>query len=517
MVRSSAARFGDIEAVVDGDVRLTFVQLADAADASARAMIAAGLQPGDRVAIWAPNISEWISCALGVLSVGGMVVPVNTRFKGSETAYILERSKARFLFTVTDFLGTDYVAMLRDAKVEVPTLERTVILRGPVPSGATSWADFLAAGASVGAAEAEQRALAVGPDDLSDILFTSGTTGHPKGVLCTHAQALRTYEDWTEIIGLGEGDRYLIVNPFFHNFGYRAGFLSTMIRGATAVPMATLELDALLGLVQSERITTIAGPPTLFLSILDHPSREKFDLSSLRLAVTGAAVVPVEMIKRMRKELTFETIISGYGLTEATGLATMSFPDDDPETIALTSGRAIPGTEVRVVDETGTEMPQGEPGEVVVRGYNVMPGYLDDPAATADAVDAGGWLHTGDIGVMDERGNLRVTDRTKDMFIVGGFNAYPAEIENRLLEHPGIAQAAVIGVPDERMGEVGIAFVIPRRGQTVDPDEVIAWAREQMANYKVPRRVEVVDALPLNASGKVLKYELRERVQASGA
>jgi len=213
----------------------------------------------------------------------------------------------------------------------------------------------------------------------------------------------------------------------------------------------------------------------------------------------------------MREELTFETIITGYGLTEACGIATMCRYDDDPETIATTSGRAIPGVEVLVVDDDGNERPRGEPGEVVIRGYNVMQSYLDEPAETAATIDGEGWLHTGDIGVMDERGYLRITDRTKDMFIVGGFNAYPAEIENLLLRNPKIAQAAVIGVPDERMGEVGMAFVVLRPGESATPDELVTWSRAEMANYKVPRVVELVDELPLNASGKVLKYELRER------
>ncbi|HEX5946884.1 MAG TPA: AMP-binding protein, partial [Acidimicrobiales bacterium] len=246
-------------------------------------------------------------------------------------------------------------------------------------------------------------------------------------------------------------------------------------------------------------------------TILDHPDLDRYDLSTLRLAVTGAATVPVEMIRRMASELTFRTIVTGYGLTESTGIATMCRHTDDPETIANTAGRPIPDIEVLVVGEDGTPLPAGQPGEVVVRGYTVMAGYFGDEAATAATIDADGWLHTGDIGVFDEAGNLKITDRTKDMFIVGGFNAYPAEIENILMTHPAVGQVAVIGVPDERMGEVARAVVVPRAGATVDPAELVAWSREQMANYKVPRSVEVVDALPLNASGKVLKYVLREQ------
>jgi acyl-CoA synthetase (AMP-forming)/AMP-acid ligase II len=267
-------------------------------------------------------------------------------------------------------------------------------------------------------------------------------------------------------------------------------------------------------MVAKERISVLPGPPTLLQGILDFPERATYDLSSLRLTVTGAAAVPVKLIERLRDEMTFETIITGYGLTESTGTTAMCRHDDDPETIANWSGRAIPDTELRVVDDMGQELPRGEPGEVVTRGYHVMQGYFEEPEATATAIDADGWLHTGDIGVMDERGYIKITDRKKDMFIVGGFNAYPAEIENLMLANESLAMVAVVGVPDERMGEVGYAFVVPRPGETVDRDELVAWAREHMANFKVPRHVEIVDALPLNASGKVLKYELRERAKA---
>src|SRR5437588_7298235 len=288
-----------------------------------------------------------------------------------------------------------------------------------------------------------------------------------------HARTLRVCLALADIVGLPRGDRYLIVNPFFHTFGYKAGFLASIIVGATVVPHAVFDVPTVLQRVADERISMLPGPPTLYQSILDHPDRGRYDLSSLRLAVTGAAAVPVEMIRRMRNELTFRTIITGYGLTESTGTVSMCRYDDDPETIANTSGRAIPDTEVRVVDDSGAEVPTGQPGEVVVRGYHVMKGYFDEPDETAATIDADGWLHTGDIGVMDERGYLRITDRKKDMFIVGGFNAYPAEVENILLGNAKIAQASVVGVPDERMGEVGVAFVVPRPGEELTPSELI--------------------------------------------
>jgi acyl-CoA synthetase (AMP-forming)/AMP-acid ligase II len=516
LVRSSASRFPAREAIVDVDaaLTLTFPQLAAAAHDAARAFLAHGIEPGDRVAIWAPNMWEWVVAAIGAQSTGAVLVPLNTRFKGREAAYILGRARARALLTVTGFLDTDYVAHLHDAvdvAAELPELESIVVLRGDAPADTISWDDFIARGDVVTSEEAEDRGLAVEPDDLSDIMFTSGTTGNPKGVMCTHAQALRAYRDWSEVVGLREGDRYLIVNPFFHAFGYKAGWLSALMMGATTFPHAVFDASAVLERIPHDRISMLPGPPTLYQTILNHPDRDRHDLSSLRLSVTGAAAIPVELILRMRKELTFETIITGYGLTESCGIATMCRYDDDPETIATTSGRAIPGVEVQVVDEHGNEVTRGEPSEVVIRGYNVMQGYLDDPEETAATIDGDGWLHTGDVGVMDERGYLRITDRTKDMFIVGGFNAYPAEIENLMLRHEAIAQVAVVGVPDDRMGEVGMAFVLLRPGASATPDEIIEWCRAEMANYKVPRRVELVDELPLNATGKVLKYQLREQ------
>jgi acyl-CoA synthetase (AMP-forming)/AMP-acid ligase II len=518
LVQGSAQRFADLSAVEDGGTKLTFADLARACERAARAFCAAGVQPGDRVAIWAPNIYEWILAAVGLQSVGGVLVPLNTRMKGTEAGYILARSGARILFTVDEFVGNRYVDLLRNALggtgggrpiAELPTLERIVLFRGEA-DGTTPWAHFVRSGVSVSAEEAERRLVAVSPQDLADILFTSGTTGKPKGVMVTHEQNLRAFEAWSEIVGLRAGDRYLIVNPFFHSFGYKAGWLSCIMRGCTILPQPAFDVDVVLQRVDRDRVSVMPGPPTLFQSILAHPDRGKYNLSSLRLVVTGAAVIPIEMIHRMRRDLAIETIITGYGLTETSGVVTMCRADDDPETIATTSGRVIPGVEVRCVDTSGAEVPHGQPGEVVVRGYNVMKGYYDDPAATAETIDADGWLHTGDIGVMDERGNLRITDRIKDMFIMGGFNCYPAEIENLLLTNDAIAQVAVIGVPDERMGEVGMAYVVPRPGAKPTPESIIKWCREHMANYKVPRFVEVVDALPMNASGKVTKFVLRE-------
>jgi acyl-CoA synthetase (AMP-forming)/AMP-acid ligase II len=509
LARSAAERFGAKEALVDGDARLSFTELAEQAALVGRAFIDAGVEPGDRVAIWSPNIHEWVVALLGLQSAGAVLVPINTRYKGAEAAYLLQASRAKALVTVNGFLGNEYLTMLEGH--ELPHLEHRIVLRGDVPDGAVSGGDFLRRAESVPEAELDARVAALGGDDVADIIFTSGTTGNPKGVVCTHAQTLRGFADWAAIVGLRSDDRYLVINPFFHSFGYKAGIVACLTVGATLVPQAVFDIPQAAANVAEHQITALPGPPAIYQTFLNHPDLDTSQLASLRLAVTGAAPVPVELLRRMEEDLGFETVVTAYGLTETCGIVSVCRPDDPPETISASSGRAIPGVEVRVVDDDGVEVPRGQPGEIVVRGYNVMQGYFEDPERTAETIDADGWLHTGDIGTMDADGYLAITDRKKDMFIVGGFNAYPAEIENLLLAHPDLAQVAVVGIPDERMGEVCVAFAVPTAGASPDPDAILAWAKDQMANYKVPRRVVLLDALPMNASNKVLKYQLREQ------
>lgn len=523
LTRAAATEHGSREALVDlsaePPVRLGFDELAARARELGAALVAAGIEPGDRVAIWAPNCWEWVVTLLGLESAGAVLVPLNTRYKGLEAVEILRRSRARVLFTVEGFLGNEYVSMLRAAAPDgIESLDLGLVLlrdTGTRPAGARTCEALLAAVDDEARAELDRRVEDQQGDAVSDLLFTSGTTGHPKGVIQTHAQSLRAFADWADIVGLRAGDRYLCINPFFHTFGYKAGILAALMTGSTLVPLAVFDLDRVVEVIEAERISMIPGPPTIYQSLLNHPGYDPSRAGTLRLAVTGAAVVPVELVRQMREVLGFETVVTAYGLTESCGIATVCRHDDDPETIATTSGRAIPGLEVQVVDDDGTPRPPGEPGEVVVRGYTVMQGYFEEPEQTAEAIDAEGWLHTGDVGVMDDRGYLRITDRKKDMFIVGGFNAYPAEIEQLLLAHPDVAQAAVVGVPDERLGEVGYAFVLPTAGAVPDPAELARWAREHMANFKAPRHVEVLAEMPLNASGKILKYELRQRAAAA--
>jgi acyl-CoA synthetase (AMP-forming)/AMP-acid ligase II len=467
MVLSAADRFGDAEAVVDGPLRLSFNQLVDRVRCAAGAFADAGIDKGDRVAIWAHNSAEWTIAAFGLLTAGGVLVPVNTRFQTAEAGDIIRRSGVKAVLVEKGFLGRDFA---------VPAGVPVIDLKS----------DFLASGQPF-----ERPVIAY---DVADVIYTSGTTGRPKGVMMNHAQTLRNYAEWCDLADLREGDRYLMVNPFFHTFGYKAGCIASLIRGATMIPVAVFQIHKVLELIERERVTMLPGPPTLYHSLL--LAQGSHDLSSLRAAVTGAADIPVELVHRMRSELPFQSIMTGYGLTEA-GTVTASRPGDSFEDIATTAGTPCDGIEVRIAEDR----------EVLVRGYSVMQGYLDDPAATAEAIDAEGWLHTGDLGSLDATGRLRIDGRKKDMFIVGGFNAYPAEIESFLLEHPAVAQAAVIGVPDARLGQVGKAFVVTKTPMSAG--DLIAWCRQRMAGFKVPRYVEFLDELPLNATGKVMKDQLR--------
>lgn len=503
----AAQVFGERAAVVDGDMTLSFAVLEQRALRAAAAFLQAGIGREERVAIWAPNSWHWIVACLGAQIAGASIVPLNTRFRGDEATYILGKSGACCLITAGVFLGVDHAELLDRAAL--PALR--MVLRFD-----RDWAAFVAGGWDLDAAQAAGAAVA--PGQASDILFTSGTTGRPKGVVATHGQTIRVFQAWANRVGLEPGDRYLIVNPFFHSFGYKAGWLACLLAGATAYPIAVLDVAHVARLVERERITVLPGPPTIFISLLqdsDLRAAAWRPLASVRVAVTGAATIAPDLISRMRSELGIPVVLTGYGLTESCGVVTMSQVDDDAETVALTCGRPIPGVEVVIYRGNEGISSGGPAGEILVRGYNVMAGYFDDDAATAEAIDGEGWLHTGDIGSLDDRGYLRITDRLKDMYISGGFNCYPAEIERIIAGHPDLAGVAVIGIPDARLGEIGVAFVVARPGASLTEDALIAWARRVMANYKVPRAVHFVENLPTNASGKVIKPHLRRTILPS--
>jgi len=503
----AVARYGDHPAIQGEDgVRLSYAELDAQRLLAARALLALGVDSGSRVAIWAQNCTEWVVAALAIQSLGAVLVPINTRMKGQEVGYVLKKSGARVLFCAGHFLNQHFPSQLLGHK---PKELEALIVMGAAAEGDYRFADFLSRAGETPEAEVHARAARVAESDLMDIMFTSGTTGAPKGVMSTHGQNLRVSQEWGGRMQLVPSDRYLVVNPFFHAFGYKAGWLTALLYGCTILPHAVFEAGAVMRRIPEERVSVLPGPPTLFFSLLDAPERKQTDLSSLRATMTGAATVAPSLIERMRAELGFKVLLTGYGLTECSGMVSFCHPEDDAETVATTCGVALPGTEVECWGEDGKPVPAGTAGEVMVRGYNVMQGYLDDAKATAETITPEGWLHTGDVGVLDARGYLRITDRLKDLYITGGFNCYPAEIEKMMVAHPAVAQAAVIGVPHERQGEVGKAFVVLRSGAKTSEHELIAWCREQMANYKVPRSIEFVSALPTNAAGKVMKFQLK--------
>ncbi|QYJ04919.1 FadD3 family acyl-CoA ligase [Nocardioides panacisoli] len=479
-LRAAAATHGDKSAYVEGDRVVSFAHLLDLVRRTAAGYRNRGLGPGDRVAVWAPNSIDWVVAALATSYAGGTLVPINSRYTGPEAADIVDRTGAVLVVVADGFLGRTQVADLRAASglssvaeiIDIADLDRVTEEPGGI----------------------DEVAAAVSPDDVADVLFTSGTTGSPKGAMSAHRQTVGVARAWGELGGVTAEDRYLVLNPFFHSFGYKVGIVTGLTTGATLYPMATFDPTGTMRAIQEEQITVLPGAPTIYQSLLTAPDRGDHDLSSLRLAVTGAAVIPVVLIERMREDLGIDTVVTAFGMTEAV-VVTMARDGDPAELVAATCGRAIPGMETAI----------GAEGELLVRGDFVMLGYLDDPEATAAAIDADGWLHTGDVGELDEQGNLRITDRLKDMYISGGFNVYPAEVEQVLLRAEGVADVAVVGLPDDRMGEVGTAYVVG----TASAEDVQAFAKERLANFKVPRHVVHLDALPRNLAGKVLKNELR--------
>ena len=503
LIKHQAENFGSKPALISDHETISFLELDKLSTNIATHLIDLNILPGDRVAIWAPNMNEWVLAAIAIHKVGGVLVPINTRMKGREAAYILNNSESKILFSLKTFLGTDYFKLLENE--DLPYLKYQI-----------SFDEIEATDSKILFSTLKENTLDVQlPEvietDMADIIFTSGTTGKPKGVISSHLQNIKVFDYWSTYIGLNENDRYLIVNPFFHTFGYKAGWLASVMRGVTAYPCPVFDADKIIQIINKEKISMLPGPPTLYQSILTSQLIETMDISSLRLGVTGAASIPIQLIKDMKETLGFETVITAYGLTESTGVVTMCTPDDDYETIATTSGCAIADVEVKCVNQENQEVPVGEPGEILVRGYNVTQGYFNNQEATQEAIDSDGWLHTGDIGILDSNGYIKITDRSKDMFIVGGFNAYPAEIENILCDHPAISQAAVIGIEDERMGEVAKAFVILKPNQDLDTRSLLQWSKDNMANYKVPREVEFVRELPTNAAGKIMKYLLKDK------
>ena len=502
----TVATHGSRPAIIGPDLPVTYDQLHDRVLRAAATLASAGVEAGDRIAIWLPNSPEWIEAGLAAAFLGAVVVPISTRLKADEVSYILNKARPAVVIGIGAFLGVDYTRLL-DSQT-LPDIKAWFRVGAGDPRW-TDWSEALASAPGAQIAAVPGMARAIKPSDIAEIMFTSGTTGFPKGAMLRHAQIVRAYRLWAAKLGLRSTDRYLIIAPMFHSFGYKAGVIASIAAGAAMYPLATFDAATVLQIIETEAITVTGGPPTIFLSLLAENRSAGRNIKSLRAIGTGGNIVPPDMIRALGREAAVTTVLNAYGLTESTALVTVTDPGDDPERIALTAGPAIDGVEVRCADRGDRPVPTGEAGEIQVRGYNVMAGYFEDGEATRRTITPDGWLKTGDVGVLDALGYLKITDRMKDIYVVGGFNCYPAEIERLITDYPAVDQVAVVGIPDERMGEVGRAFVVPKNRDGFDKSDFLSWCRQKMANYKVPRDVQIVDALPRNAMGKVQKFLLR--------
>jgi fatty-acyl-CoA synthase len=504
-----AARWPDADALVVPfqGVRLGYHELNAAVDELARALIGAGLEKGDRLGIWSPNNLEWVLVQYATAKAGIVLVNVNPAYRTSEAGYALEQSGCRMVVAATTFRDADYVGMLAEVGSSLSSLERVVHL------GTDDWVELLAEADGVCDADLRARMSSLDIDDPINIQYTSGTTGFPKGATLTHHNILNNGYFVGEACRYGVGDRVCIPVPLYHCFGMVLGNLACTTHGATIVlPAPSFDADATLVAVAAERCTSLYGVPTMFIAELGHHDFASFDLTSLRTGIMAGASCPVEVMRRCMTDMHMEEVTICYGMTELSPVSTQTAVDDPVDRRVMTVGRAHPHVEVKVIHpETGKVVPRGEPGEVCARGYSVMRGYWNDPERTAEAIDTGGWMHTGDLGVMDPDGYLNIVGRIKDMIIRGGENVYPREIEEFLYAHPDIVDVQVIGVPDERYGEEIMAWVRTRDGTTVSQQDIADYCRGRIAHYKVPRYVHVTDDFPMTVTGKIQKYRMREQ------
>jgi len=522
MLDAAAARRADTPAIVFKDIRISYAELAARADAFARGLLALGLGPGDHVVIWMPNSVEWNVANFAIAKIGAVTVTCNSRYKGVELEYVLRQSDAKALVTMDrlETAGIDYREILRSVVPDVlwqqdrrivsakfPELRHVIVFGAEHDPGCLGADAVVRRGAKV--APGELAKIRVAPEAPAAMLYTSGTTGAPKGCLLSHGNFWYKAREYLALHEWGPDDRCLVPVPYFHIFGALGCITANALAGSTQVVMEVFDPEEALRLIERERVTIFSGVPTMFITILGHPGFGDYNLRSLRTGTIGAAPVPVEM---MRKILDREhglgmdaTVV--YGLTEATGGTHFTRLGDPIEQRVSTVGRVTPELVDRIVDPTtGRECAIGTEGEVCVKGPSLMLGYYKQPEATADKI-RDGWLHTGDMGVKDAQGYLRITGRLSDMIIVGGFNTYPAEIENFYLRHPKILDVSIVGVPDPVLGEVVMAFVIPKAGASLTAQEIRDFAKDQIANFKIPKYVEIVSEFPLTGSGKVQKFK----------
>jgi len=520
------ARFPKQEAIVTEKERVTYETMLDKSNSLANAMLKMGVKKGDKVAIWMSNIPEWVYAHFACVKIGAPIIPLNTRYKVHELEYILRKSDTTTLLMMDRFLNIDFIPMIDDVCPELkecepgdlkseklPLLKRVIVVGEQSYPGMLDYAAVLEAGKGYAdSAELKKAQESVQPDDVYIIPFTSGTTGFPKGVVTTHYQYVRVVEAFSQRFQMTEKDRILVVSPFYHNMGNMTGMTLAACHGACILPMESFDPGEGLRLIDEEKVTNFTGSPTMYIMMLDHADFPNRDTSGVKSAIIGGADVSPDLVRTIIDKMGIRDLIAGYGMTENTGISTFTRRGDPPELVAQTCGKMIfDDCELKVMDpETGEELPPNTQGEIRTRGWFVMKEYYKQPEETAEAFDDNGWFHSGDLATMDENGYLKITGRLKDMFITGGVNAYPAEIESFLMTHPKVAMAAVAGVPDRRMGEVAMAFLKLKEGETATAEEIIAFAREKMANYKAPRHVKFVDDFPMTATGKIQKFVLRD-------
>jgi fatty-acyl-CoA synthase len=514
-LRNAAARWGDRLALVSRHqgLRWTWAEFDAQVDGIAAGLIAQGVTAGDRVGIWAPNCAEWAVIQFATARIGAILVTINPAYRTSEVEYALNKVGCTVLVTATRFKSSDYIGMVREVwPARTPALRLVVTLGEDNHPDCLRWADLTRAPdrATLDPVEAALR-----PDDAINIQFTSGTTGLPKGATLSHRNILNNGYFTGRTLHLTPADRICVPVPLYHCFGMVLGNLASVTSGAAVVyPADSFDVEAVLDAVVAEGCTALYGVPTMFISLINHPALARADTRSLRTGIMAGSPCPLATMREGMSRLNMAQVTIGYGMTETSPLTTQTATDDPVDARVGTVGRVHPHAEARIVGIDGETLPHGQQGEYCARGYAVMQGYWDEPARTADAIDAGGWMHSGDLATMDEHGYVRITGRIKDMIIRGGENISPREIEEFLLNHPDIADAQVFGVTDDRLGEDVCAWVIARPGVTLTPEHVVAHCRGRIAHYKVPRHVRVVTAFAMTVTGKAQKFAMRRTMEA---
>ena len=510
----------------DRSLRYTYAEFGDVVEDCARALMDLGLEKGDHVAVWGQNVPEWVMLQFATGKVGAVLVTINPAYKAHELKYVLEQSDAAALFLTEGVKGADFLRILRDAVPELagaedgelsvdglPFLENVVLMGAEPPEDlpVMGFGEFLERGSGVSADELRGRQDSLGAEDVINMQYTSGTTGFPKGVQLTHTNIVKNAFNIGECMKLGPEDRVCIPVPFFHCFGCVLGTLNTVTHEGTMVPVESFDAETVLQAVDGERCTALLGVPTMFIAELEHPDFQKYDTGSLRTGIMAGSPCPMEVMKKVVDVMGADEITIAYGQTESSPVITQTRTDDPLELRVSSVGRKLPDVEVRILGvESDRDCEPGEQGELLTRGYHVMRGYYKMDEKTGEVIDDEGWLHTGDLAVMDDDGYVRITGRARDMIIRGGENVYPREIEEFLYTHPEISDVQIYGIPDEKYGEMVAAAVQLRQGSELTAEDVKDFCRENIAHYKVPEYVDFVDEYPMTASGKIQKYKLRE-------